>query len=379
MSFRKSPPQSPYRIATDVNLTPEERSAVGGGPAMESCGLYFPFSTPETELFWTKAYQDDRLVGIVPVVRLRKRKATDMLRPAVRRWLGPVLGPLARKTTLLLDTAFMAYDARSPFFTAPGADRPAIKQAISAFLKSQKKVDTVWISEPPEEAVWAAAEKYHQFHTLPMVQVVVQNCGSLDDYLATLNRNRRRNFRRERDLFAKAGGTIREHRGRIGDDPQLHRQVMACLGSSGAHSQFNVPYNDVLTNPDAIAAQWQIVLTAHLAGEVIGFMSLLPDGTRLMQCHGGLDYVKSHEVKAYHNLISAGIELTIAMGLDMLTLGPMTNETKRRAGGAFRPIVSSLWNRLPGDAFFARKVFAKNFEVYRGELGAAQPAGEDDD
>lgn len=379
MSFRKPPPQSPYRIETDVNLTPEERNAVVGGPALESCGLYFPFSTPETELFWTKAYDGDRLAGVVPVVRLRKRKATDMLRPAVRRWLGPVLGPLSRKTTLLLDTAFLAYDARSPFFTTPGADRPAIKRAISTFLKAQKKVDTLWISEPPEEAAWAAGEKYHQFHTLPMVQVVVDGCGSLDDYLGTLNRNRRRNFRRERDLFAKAGGTIREYRGRIGDDPELHRQIMACLSSSGANSQFNVPYNDVLTNPDAIASLWQIVLTAHVDGKTIGFMSLLPDGARLMQCHGGLDYAKSHEVKAYHNLISAGIELAIGMGMQMLTLGPMTNETKRRAGGAFRPIVSSLWNRLPGDAFFARKVFSKNFEVYRGELGSTQPAADEDD
>jgi hypothetical protein len=372
MPFRKSPPLYPFRVRADVDMTSEERTAVGGGEALASCGLYVRFSTPETELFWAKAYDGEQLVGVAPVVRLRKRKATDMLRPAVRRWLGPVLGPLARKTTLLLDTAFMAYDARSPFFTAEGVDRPAVKRAMSAFLKSQKKVDTIWISEPPEEAHWAASEKYHQFHTLPMVQVVVDGCKSLDDYLATLNRNRRRNFRRERDLFAKAGGTIQEYRGVIGDNPQLHQQVMACLGASGAHSQFNVPYNDVLTNPDAIAAQWQIVLTAHLDGRVIGFMSLLRDGDRLMQCHGGLDYVRSHEVKAYHNLISAGIELAIKMGQRVLTLGPMTNETKRRAGGTFRPIVSSLWNRLPGDAFFARKVFAKNFEVYRGELGAMQ-------
>lgn len=379
MKFRKSPPPSLYRITTDVNLTANERAAVGGGEAIKSCGLYFPFSTPDTELFWTKAYEGERLVGVVPVVRLRKRKATDMLRPAMRRWLGPILGPLARKTTFLLDTAFMAYDARSPFFTAPGVDRAAVKRAISAFLKSQKKVDTIWISEPPEEAEWAAGEKYHQFHTLPMVQVVVDGCASLDDYLATLSRNRRRNFRRERDLFAKAGGTIQEYRGVIADHPELHRQVMACLGSSGANSQFNVPYNDVLTNPEAIAAQWQIVLTAHLDGQVIGFMSLLQDGDRLMQCHGGLDHVKSHEVKAYHNLISSGIELAIASGAKMLTLGPMTNETKRRAGGTFRPIVSSLWNRLPGDAFFARKVFAKNFEVYRGELGATmQQAGDEE-
>src|SRR5687768_8858645 len=149
MPFRSKPPQSPYRITTDVNLTTDERRAVGGGEAVASCGLYFPYSTPETELFWVKAHDGGRLVGLAPVVKLRKRKATDMLRPPVRKWLGPILGPLARKTTLLVDTAFMAYDARSPFFTAEGVDRPAVKRAISAFLKSQKKVDTIWISEPP--------------------------------------------------------------------------------------------------------------------------------------------------------------------------------------------------------------------------------------
>ncbi|MBA3482966.1 MAG: GNAT family N-acetyltransferase [Pirellulales bacterium] len=378
MPFRKSPPESPFRIANDVDLTADERSAVGGGAALASCGLYFPFSTHDTELFWAKAYDGERLVGVVPVVRLRKRKATDMLRPAVRKWLGPILGPLSRKTTLLLDTAFMAYDARSPFFTAPGADGKAIKRAISSFLKKQKKVDTIWISEPPDEAPWAASEKYHQFHTLPMVQVVVEGCKTLDDYLATLNRNRRRNFRRERDLFTKAGGTIERYEGVVADNPPLHDSIMKCLGSSGDHSQFNVPYNDVLTARGAIGVQRQTVLTATLGGQVIGFMMLLSDGDRLMQTHGGLDYVRSHEVKAYHNLISAGIELTIEMGLKMLTLGPMTNETKRRAGGTFRPIVSSLWNKLPGDAFFARKVFSKNFEVYRGELGAMQAEGDED-
>jgi hypothetical protein len=358
------------RVAAEKILLPEERSAVGGGETLATCEVYVPFSTADTELFWAKAFHGDQLVGVAPVVRLRKRKATDMLRQPVRRWLGPLIGPLSRKTTLLVDTAFMAYDARSPFFTAPDADRTAVKRAISKFLKSQKKVDTVWISEPPEEAAWAASEKYHQFHTLPMVQVPVNDCTSLDDYLAKQNRNRRRNFKRERELFASKGGTVQEYRGVIGENPELHRQIMACLGASGAHTQFNVPYNDVLTHPDAIARLWQMVLTAHVDGQVIGFMSLLQDGPRLMQCHGGLDYQRSHEMKAYHNLISAAIELAISMRRDVLTLGPMTNETKRRAGGEFRPIVSSLWNKLPGDRFFARKVFSKNFEVYRGELGA---------
>ena len=67
------------------------------------------------------------------------------------------------------------------------------------------------------------------------------------------------------------------------------------------------------------------------------------------------------------------------MGLRTLTLGPMTNETKKRAGGKFRPIVSSLWNRMPGDRFVAQKLFIKNFEVYRGELGQARSEDSDED
>ncbi len=370
---------SQYRVEADTALTATERAAVGAESAVEACGRYFRFSTPETELFWVKAYEGSSLAAVAPVVRLRKRKGTDLLRQPLRKWLGLLIGPLAKKTTLLVDTAFMAYDARSPFMTAPGVDRPVVKRALSGFLKAQKKVDTIWISEPPEEAEWAASERYAQFHTLPMVQVPLDGVPSLDDYLATLSRNRRRNFRRERELFAKAGATIQIWRGRIGDNPQLLDAIMVCLEASAAHSQFTVPYNDVLTAREAIAALDQIVLTAHLGGKVVGFMSCLEDGGRLMQCHGGLNYAESHQIKAYHNLISRAIELAIESGASMLTLGPNTNETKRRAGGRLRPIVSSLWNRLPGDRLVASKLFIKNFEVYRGELGSLTDDGADDD
>jgi hypothetical protein len=361
---------SQFRVVAETTLSAEERIAVGAGQAVVECSKYVPFSTPDTELFWAKAYVGEQLAAIAPVVKLRKRKGTDLLRQPMRRWLGLLIGPLSRKTTLLVDTAFMAYDACSPFLTAPGVDRPAAKRAISTFLKSQRKVDTVWISEPTEDAEWAAGEKYAQFHTLPMVQVPVEGCSSLDEYLNTLSRNRRRNFRRERDLFAKAGATIDIWRGVIGENPRLLDEVVGCLGASAAHSQFTVPYNDVLTARSALAALDQIVLTARLDGKAVGFMSCLIDNGRLMQCHGGLNYVESHEIKAYHNLISRAIELAIEMRCRVLTLGPNTNETKRRAGGVMRPIVSSLWNRMPGDRLVAKKLFIKNFEVYRGEVGA---------
>jgi predicted N-acyltransferase len=294
----------------------------------------------------------------------------------MRRWAGPILGPFARKTTLLVDTAFMAYDDRSPFLTVDGVDRTEVKRAIAGFLKAQRKVDSVWMSEPPEEAAWAAREGFCQFQTLPMVHVELPGGGSLEEYAAALSKKRRRNFRHEREAFAAAGATIETHRGPLESHGALVDELLACLRASAEHSQFTVPYNDVLTDPRAFAAQRQTALVARVGGRVVGFMSFVEDGERLMQCHGGLDYERSHEVQAYHNHIYAGIEYALARGCRMMSMGPLNNETKRRAGSTLKPIVASLWNKNPIDAFVARKLFVKNFEVYRGEVGAALPGAE---
>src|SRR5262245_24318306 len=76
---------SQYRVTHDATLTPAERAAVNAGPAVAECGKYVPYSTAETELRWAKAYDGDALVAIAPVVRLRKRKGTDLLRQPLRK------------------------------------------------------------------------------------------------------------------------------------------------------------------------------------------------------------------------------------------------------------------------------------------------------
>jgi hypothetical protein len=369
---------SGFRIQIATDLSPSELDAVHGGEVAANFAFFVRYSSKDTELFWVTAHEGDRIAAAVPVVRLRKRKATDVLRRELRRWLGPIIGPLAKKTTLLVDTAFLAYDDRSPLLCADGVDRSAVKRALSAFLKSQKKVDTVWISEPPAEAEWAAGEGYTQFHTLPMVHVKFDGCTSLEDYAAKLSKKRRRNFRHERETFAKAGATIEVHQGPLGGYRELVEQLLKCLAASAEHSQFTVPYNDVLTDARAFAAQKQTAIVARLGQQVVGFMCFLMDGNRLMQCHGGLDYEKSHEVLAYHNLIYAAIEHGIRSGCRMMSMGPLNNETKRRAGGELKPIVASLWNRNPVDALVANKFFKKNCEVYRGELGSVADAPSDE-
>jgi predicted N-acyltransferase len=268
----------------------------------------------------------------------------------------------------LVDTAFMAFDDCSPFLCRAGVNRNCVKLAVSSFLKAYRKADTVWISEPPEEATWAASDGYVQFHMLPMVHAELSGCASLEDYVSRLSRKRRQNFRHQRNVFAAAGGKVEIHRGPIGENHRLLEQLVGCLRASEAQSRLTIPYNDVLMNPKAFAAQRQTVLVALHDGQVAGFMSFLQDGTRLMQCHGGLDYKRSHEILAYHNLIYAGIEHAIQHGCHMMSMGPLNNETKRRAGSIFKPVIASVWSRNPLRGLLLRKLYVKNFEIYRGEF-----------
>lgn len=354
-----------FQVRSEPKLTIDEAAAVGGGSLLANFTFFREYSTPGTQLFWVKVLTENRLVAVLPVVRLVKRKATDMLRTPWKAWLGMLFGPLARKTTLLVDTAFMAYDDRSPFcFRDPDPSNEnhlAIKQAVSNFLKAQRGVHTIWITEPADQAKWTADENYDCFGVLPMVHVPLQHYQSMDQYVADLSKKRRRNYRAERKKFIEAGATIDFLQGPL-EEP-IARQLQVCLEASAKHSSLEVPYNDVMTNPKAFQAQTQQILIAYREGRVIGFMSFLVDGKRFLQCHGGLDYHHSYSAQAYHNLIYAAIEHAIQNGYQRLSMGPLNNETKRRLGQELKPMTACLWNRYPLDRLIARKLFIKNFEV----------------
>ncbi len=357
---------STYKVLADHHLTSEEAAAVGGGAPLANFCFFMKYSSPKTELFLAKVFAENQLVAVVPVVRLVKRKSTDMLRPPLKKWLGLLFGPLARKTTLLVDTAFLAYDPRSPFHfrteNSPSQnDSLAIKRALADFLKAQRGVHTIWITEPAAESDWATAESFDCFGILPMVQIPLGGCESMDQYVAGLPKKRRRNYRAERKRFTGARATIQIVQGPLAEN--LARQLRPCLDASAEHSALEVPYNDVLTDPNAFQAHEQQIFIARIDEQVIGFMSFLIDGKRMLQCHGGLDYQRSYQAQAYHNLIYAAIEYAIGNGCQRLSMGPLNNETKRRLGLELVPMVACLWNRYPLDALIARKLFLKNFEV----------------
>jgi hypothetical protein len=357
--------QQRLRVAAAPTVSPEALDLFGSH-ALQNFATFCPYSTPNTELFVAEAYLSSRLVGLAPVVRLSRRKSTDQLKPSLRKWLGSWLGPVARKTTLLVDTAFLAYAYISPFFSDARVDPVAVKRRVSDFLKSQSDVDSIWISEPAAEAKWAESEGYDAFYMLPMVHVRIAEFDTFEQYLERLSKKRRRNYRQERHNFEAVGARTEIVHWPL--DHELLAQLYRCLAESARRTAYFVPYNDVLTNERAFCQQRQMAIVARVGSEVIGFMSFIEEGRQLLQCHGGLDYDLSLRANAYHNLIYASIEYALKNGFECLSMGPLNNETKRRGGTDLLPVVANLWNRSPLDRFVARKLFIKNFHVYEGEV-----------
>lgn len=353
------------RVVAASTVTQEALDSLGNN-GLRNFANFCPYSTPNTELFVAEAYLGSRLVGLAPVVKLRRCRTTDQLKPSLRKWLGPWLGPIARKTTLLVDTAFLAYAYASPFFCDARIEPVAVKRRVSDFLKSQSDVDSIWISEPAAEAQWAASEGYDSFNMLPMVHVRLADVDSFEQYLERLGKKRRRNYQNERRNFEALGARTEIVHWPL--DQELLAQLYRCLAESARRTAYFVPYNDVLTDERAFCQQRQMAIVARVGSAVIGFMSFIEEGRQLLQCHGGLDYDVSLRANAYHNLIYAAIEYALKNGFECLSMGPLNNETKRRGGTDFLPVVASLWNRSPLDRFVARKLFIKNFHVYEGEV-----------
>jgi hypothetical protein len=147
---------------------------------------FLPYSSAKCILSWATLRREGRLIGAAPVLGLVQSPLPMMLVPRWRRWLR-WLNPLIRKTTLLVDTSFLAYDAASPFLASPGEDHRAIRQQLCDFLLRQRKVDTIWIGEPEDEASQLPGRGWDQFFTLPIAQIGLDKISSFDEYLDGLS------------------------------------------------------------------------------------------------------------------------------------------------------------------------------------------------
>jgi hypothetical protein len=352
-------------VRDEISLTPQERDALGNKSTLDNFAHYAKYATAKTQLFFAKVYAGDEFLGLAPITKLVKHPSTALLRPAARWWMGPVFGLLARKTTYMVDPAFLAFEYASPFFCPNRQHETLVRTAVSDHLQRKPDVDTVWLAEPRRDPAWAEGHGYDCFSILPMVHVDLANHRTIESYRAALSKKRRRNWRAERQLFDGQGGTLEFHDAPIARD--ILECMHACLLQSAARSSLCVPFEDVLNSRDALLSQDQRVLIARVDGQIVGFFSFFSNGEVMQQCHGGFDYAAAHRVKAYANLIQAAIEHALTHGYRRLTLGPLNNETKRRAGSHQMPMMASIWCRDAISRFIVRKLFLKNFQVYVGE------------
>ncbi len=355
--------QSPCILHEANSLSPAERELVGG-PMFDNFELYAQHPSPKTKLFFLKVYRDDHLLGVAPVIKLIKHRSTELLVPRLRRWLGPLIGWMSGRTTYMVDSAFMAYDHTSPFHCSDPVYGDAVRTAVSEHLRAKSDAQTVWLMLAESDLAWAQSAGYFTFGVLPMVHVETAGLHSLDEFVDSLPRKRRRSYRRYRQAWETAGATLETSKAPL--DVETIDQMHACLENSAASSRVCVPHDDVMIDLGALAQQKQTALIARVGRRVIGFTSYLEDGPLLRQCHGGVDYDHSLRAKAYHNLMYEAIGYAIGHGFERVTFGPNNNETKRRVGRLMIPMAAGLWCRNSRDFRWTRWLFHKNFQVYTG-------------
>jgi hypothetical protein len=348
----------------EESALPAEEVAPFNDPLIDNAACYMSRSTRQVRLAFATVRSGSELLGLAPLVIMAGYRGTRLLKDEARRWLDPLLGPFSRKTTCLVDTSFMGYLYEQPFFARKPEDRPAVREAVINHLKARKDIDMFTVTEPASDPGPMAASGFQPFLQLPLVRANVGSCSSFDQYLESLSSKRRRNTRHDREVFAKAGARFQHH------EPPLDRELAArlhqcLLASAQRNTGLEVPYSDLLNDLEAFCAQRQWAITAWLDDELVGFFSYIPRDGVMHQCHGGLDYARSHEVKAYPNLMHAAVEIAIEHGFREVTFGPLNNEAKRRVG-ELAPVMSSFWCRSRLMQAFMTKVLMPRFQVFTG-------------
>jgi hypothetical protein len=341
--------------------------------ALANFAHYAQHSTERSKLFFVKVFRGEELLGLAPIIKTVKFNGTKLLKKPARRWARPLLGLLSRKTTYMVDTAFMGFQYAVPFFCVDPADAPLVRDQVFEHLRVQQDVDHIWIAEPAGDLAWAAANGFESFNTLAAVQVSVAGHTTIDSYLDSLSKKRRKNFRQDRKPFDQHGATIEYVEPPLPRELtcQMHRCLVKSAENNARYHDLAVPFEDLQIHETAFRTQHQHALVARVDQRVIGFFSFFPNGNVIHQCHGGFDYDLSIKTKAYHNLMNAAIQFAIEHGYDTVTLGPLNNETKRRIGTEFLPVTAHLWSRERLVHIVSKKLFIPNFQVYCGPATAS--------
>ncbi|NOZ31804.1 MAG: GNAT family N-acetyltransferase [Alphaproteobacteria bacterium] len=210
--------------------------------------------------------------------------------------------------------------------------------------------------------------------------------GSMDAYLASLSRNRRRsllrNVARAKDVQVETGADI------SGLVDALHGL------SEQTRQQAAVQFSGLEATPKAFFPAIQDVASKHcwfvlyrLEGALIGFTFNMIDGRVHYAKSIGLAYPQALEHKVYFLNLFKTIEKCITAGIEWLALGQLAYDTKLALGcklekrwlylkgrGIFRPgfgLVKPIITRLPLDPSF--KPFDRPEAYFANNMSGPQP------
>lgn len=353
----------------DLTVTEEStwsraESEAFADPLLDHAAAFIPASRRSTRLTLAKVRRGETLVGVAPVLVLRRYRGTQLLRPELAARYDPLFGRVARATQCLIETSFMGYLDDQPFLAIDPADRAAVRAAVIAHLQRRRDIDTILVTEPAAGAP-ALAPGFDAFLQLPLMRTETAGHGDFDSWLAAQGAKRRRNARAERALLEQADARVEFHA-----TPQpkaLRNQMHRLLINSAKANETGgivVPYEILMVDYDSFLRQEFHAITISLQGRMAGFFAFVPRNGVMHQVHGGLDYEIGPSIKVYPNLMQAAVRHAIASGYRAVTFGPRNNEAKRRAGDE-HPVRSALWCRSRLKRLVAARMIDK-LQVYTG-------------
>ncbi len=349
---------------TEESTWSEAEAAAFGNPLLDHAAAFIPASRRSTRLTLAKVRRGAELVGVAPVLVLRRYRGTRLLRPDLAARYDPLFGRVARATQCLVETSFMGYLDAQPFFAVDPGDRAAVRAAVIAHLQRRRDLDTILVTEPAAGAP-ALPPGFDAFLQLPLIRTETAGFAEHAEWLAAQGAKRRRNARAEQALLAKADAEVAVHG--PGMPRRLRDRMHALLINSAranAEGGIVVPYEILMNDYDSFLRQRFHALTISVGGRVAGFFAYIPRDGVMHQVHGGLDYEMGPAIKVYPNLMHAAVDHAIRNGFRAVTFGPQNNEAKRRAGDA-HPVRSALWCRSALNRWVAGRMIDK-LQVYTG-------------
>jgi predicted N-acyltransferase len=256
------------------------------------------------------------------------------------------------RATLLLCgnlTAWGPHGARFARGLTPQEGWPAVAEALYRARRAERlarQTDLVLVKDLPDAAVHGieALEtySYRPFETDPdMVLELPPSCASMDGYLAFLRSKYRSAARSVLEKTSKAG-----YRTALVEDVpkvagRLHQLYLETL--AGAQVRLFTLHPDYFPRlASALGSDFRC--TALLRGtEIVGFVSVIRDGSTAVGYYMGFDRAANEEVPLYFRLLHAVIETSLAMGCRRISFGRTALDPKSRLGA--KPVRMRCWIR----------------------------------